>query len=207
MLRLKGPWTLAKGTRGLGQEECEAGAKVHKVTLILVSACLLGVDCRFDGRSCPEAALHKLAAQGYIVPFCPEVSGGLPTPRLPAEIERAYAGLDGNAVLDGQARVVASDGSDVTAQFVAGATGALDLAQRLDIRQAILKSHSPSCGVGEIHEGRFAGTLVRGDGVTAALLKRAGIRVTTEKDIRSPGSRAQDHVPEGLERPMCVTGV
>ena len=167
--------------------------------LILVSACLLGVDCRFDAQSCPEVTLRKLAAQGRVVPFCPEVFGGLPTPRRPAEIEKAHAGLDGSAVLEGQTRVVTSDGSDVTAHFVAGATGALALARHLGIRQAILKSHSPSCGVGQIHEGRFAGTLVPGDGVRAALLKGAGIQVTTERDMPSSGSRAQDcmsHDPE-----------
>jgi uncharacterized protein YbbK (DUF523 family) len=150
--------------------------------LILVSACLLGVDCRFDGQGCPEEKLNDLAARGRLVPICPEVSGGLPTPRLPAEVEDAHTGLDGNAVLDGRTRVVRSDGADVTAQFLAGARAALALAQRLGIQQAILKSDSPSCGVGQIHEGRFAGMLVPGDGVTAALLKRAGIQVITERD-------------------------
>jgi uncharacterized protein YbbK (DUF523 family) len=149
--------------------------------LIMVSACLLGVACRYDGQSCPEARLGDLAARGRVVPICPESSGGLPAPRLPAEIAEAHAGLDGNAVLEGLTRVVASDGTDVTAQFVAGARAALALAQSLGIRQAILKSNSPSCGVGRTYDGRFSGTLVNGDGVTAALLKRAGIEVLTER--------------------------
>jgi uncharacterized protein YbbK (DUF523 family) len=153
--------------------------------LILVSACLLGIDCRYDGQSNPDARLCALAAEGRAVPICPEVSGGLPTPRAPAEIEAADAGLDGKAVLEGRTRVVASDGTDVTDQFIAGAKAALALAQRLGTRQAILQSNSPSCGVGQIHEGRFASTLVPGVGVTAALLRQAGIKVHTEQDAPS----------------------
>jgi uncharacterized protein YbbK (DUF523 family) len=110
------------------------------------------------------------------------MSGGLSTPRLPAEIQGAHAGLDGSAVVQGLTRVVCIDGSDVTAQFLAGARAALDLTQRLGIRRAILKANSPSCGSGYIHEGMFAGRLVPGDGVTAALLKRAGIKVVTEEE-------------------------
>jgi uncharacterized protein YbbK (DUF523 family) len=151
--------------------------------LILVSACLLGVACRFDGESCPQVELRGLAAHGHVVPICPEVAGGLPTPRIPAEIEDAHTGLDGDAVLEGRTRVLLSDGTDVTAHFVAGAEVALALAQRLGVRRAILKSSSPSCGAGQIHEGVFAGTLVPGDGVTTALLKSAGIQVITEQDL------------------------
>jgi uncharacterized protein YbbK (DUF523 family) len=151
--------------------------------LILASACLLGVPCRYDGASCPERELLVLAARGRVVPICPEVAGSLNTPRLPAEIEGAFAGLDGNAVLRGQTRVLHGDGTDVTAQFLRGARIALRLAQRLGISRAVLKAGSPSCGVGGIHEGRFAGTLVPGDGVTAALLKGAGFQVITEQDL------------------------
>lgn len=154
----------------------------NEPVLILVSACLLGVTCRFDGLGCPEKRLLDLAAHGCTVPICPEVSGGLPIPRLPAEIKDAHAGLDGSAVLEGHTRVVCSDGTDVTEHLVSGARAALRLAQNLGIRRAVLKSKSPSCGVGRIHGGQFAGTLVPGDGVTAALLKRVGIQVTTEKD-------------------------
>lgn len=153
---------------------------IDKSDLILASACLLGVACRFDGQGCLENRLCDLAAAGRVVPICPEVAGGLPTPRLPAEIEGAHTGLDGSAVLDGRTRVVHSDGTDVTAQFVAGAEAALALAERLGIRQAIFKANSPSCGAKHIHEGLFAGTLVPGSGVTAALLKRAGIQVCSE---------------------------
>jgi uncharacterized protein YbbK (DUF523 family) len=149
--------------------------------LILVSACLLGVACRYDGQSCARAILGDVASHGRVVPLCPEVAGGLPTPRLPAEIEGAHQGLDGHAVLDGQTRVMRRDGVNVTPQFVAGAQTAYTLAQRLGIRRAILKANSPSCGVGCINEGQFAGTLVPGDGVTAAQLKRAGLEIFTEE--------------------------
>lgn len=150
---------------------------------ILVSACLLGVACRYDGESHPLAEVRGLAALGRVVPICPEVSGGLPTPRPPAEIENAHAGLDGAAVLEGRTRVILRDGTDVSAQFVAGAEAALALARRLGAVRAILKSRSPSCGAGEIHDGIFAGDLAPGDGVTTALLRHAGIHVITEQDL------------------------
>lgn len=156
---------------------------IPKRELILVSACLLGVTCRYDGQSCPDAELRDLAAHGCVVPICPEVAGSLPTPRPPAEIEHAAAGLDGAAVLDGQSRVVRSDGTDVSAQFITGARAALALAQKLGIQRAILKAFSPSCGVGRIPDGRFAGGLVTGDGVTAALLRRAGFELQSEADL------------------------
>ena len=145
--------------------------------LNLVSACLLGVACRFDGQSCPAPEVGDLATRGKLVAIRPEVAGGLPVPRLPAEIEKAAAGLDGGAVLEGRTRIVRSDGVDVTPEFIKGAEAALALARRLGIGRAILKADSPSCGMGRIHEGSFEGKLVPGDGVTAALLKRSGIQV------------------------------
>jgi len=153
----------------------------HELTL--VSACLLGIACRFDGQSCPNEKLTTLATRGEAVPICPEVAGGLPTPRLPAEISEAYAGLDGHALWDGRTRVLRSDGIDVTEQFKAGAQAALALARNLGIRRAILRANSPSCGSGSVHGGQFAGTLVPGDGVTAALLKRNNIQVITEEAL------------------------
>ena len=147
---------------------------------VLVSACLLGVPCRYDGGACLQPVLFPWLAWGRAVAICPEVAGGLPVPRLPAEIEGASTGLDGHDVLAGRTRVLRSDGLDVSAQFLAGAQAALDLTQELGIRQAVLKAHSPSCGAGTIYDGLFAGRLVTGDGVTAALLKRAGVEVVTE---------------------------
>ena len=144
--------------------------------LLLVSACLVGIPCQYDGGSCPHDQFQALATQGGVLPFCPEVAGGLPTPRPPAEIQ----GGDGHDVLEGQARVVNIEGKDVTAEFLAGAQKALRVARRWGIKEAILKARSPSCGVGRIYDGSFGGRLVEGDGVTAALLKREGIIVLAD---------------------------
>ena len=144
----------------------------------MVSACLVGIPCRYDGGSCPHDRLQALAAQGDVLLICPEVLGGLPTPRPPAEIR----GGNGGDVLQGQAQVVNIDGKDVTAEFLAGARKALRVAQRWDIKEAILKARSPSCGVGQIYDGSFSGRLVEGDGVTATLLKREGIIVRNEDE-------------------------
>ena len=145
---------------------------------LLVSACLVGIPCRYDGGSCPHDQLQALAAQGDVLPLCPEALGGLPTPRAPAEIR----GGDGGDVLEGQARVVNVEGKDVTTEFLAGAQKALRVARRWGIKAAILKARSPSCGVGQIHDGSFSGRLAEGDGVTAALLKREGIIVKSEEE-------------------------
>lgn len=149
-------------------------------SLLLVSACLVGIPRRYDGGSCPHDQLQALAARGDVLPICPEVSGGLPTPRPPAEIQ----GGDGSDVLDGQAQVVNIEGKDVTAEFLAGAQTALRIVQRWNIKEAILKARSPSCGVGQIYDGSFSGRLVERDGVTAALLKREGIIVKSEEEVR-----------------------
>jgi uncharacterized protein YbbK (DUF523 family) len=147
-------------------------------SLLLVSACLVGIPCRYDGDSCPDDQLQALVTQGKVLPLCPEVLGGLPTPRPPAEIQ----GGDGDDVLDGRARVVNIEGKDVTTEFLAGAQKALHIAQRWGIKEAVLKARSPSCGMGQIYDGSFSGRLVEGDGVTTALLKREGIAVKTEED-------------------------
>ncbi len=149
-------------------------------SLLLVSACLVGIPCQYNGDSCPHDQLQDLATQGGVLPFCPEVGGGLPTPRPPAEIQ----GGDGGDVLEGRAQVVNIEGKDVTAEFLAGARKALRVAQRWGIKEAILKARSPSCGVGRIYDGSFSGRLVEGDGVTAALLKREGIIVKNEEEVR-----------------------
>jgi uncharacterized protein YbbK (DUF523 family) len=113
------------------------------------------------------------------VPFCPEVAGGLPIPRPPAEI----VGGDGQAVLDRQARVLTIEGEDVTEAFLAGACQALETAQRLDIRQAVFKEDSPSCGCHRSYDGTFSGRRVPGQGVAAALLRRNGITVLSEEEL------------------------
>lgn len=136
---------------------------------ILVSACLLGVGCRYDGKSKPNKSIIELISQHNLIPFCPEVYGGLSTPRPPAEI------ADG--------LVKTSIGRDVTAEYKKGAEEALNIAKLFNCDMAILKERSPSCGNGEIYDGSFSGTLNSGDGITAALLKKNGIRVLGESDI------------------------
>ena len=140
---------------------------------ILVSACLIGVNCRYDGdNSCNENVVNRMKTD-ELVPVCPEEAGGLPTPRPPVEI----VGGDGNDVLDGKAKVLTADGEDKTEAFLKGARHALQLAQSQGATCVILKSRSPSCGCGTIYDGSFSGTLTSGDGVTTALLKRHGIKV------------------------------
>ncbi len=141
--------------------------------MILVSACLCGIHCRYDGSAKPDAELVELLQSGRVVPVCPEQLGGLATPRLSAEI----VGGDGAAVLAGNASVVSTAGDDVTAAFIKGATQTLQLARICRAERAILKANSPSCGCGAIYDGTFSGVLNAGDGVTAALLKQHGIPV------------------------------
>ena len=137
---------------------------------ILVSACLLGTLCRYDGASRPCGELARLEVLGHrLIPVCPEVMGGLPTPREPSEIR------------DG--RVVSRDGRDVTEAFWRGAQEAEKIARACGCECALLKERSPSCGSGTIYDGTFTGRRVPGDGVTAALLKANGIEVFGETEL------------------------
>ena len=144
----------------------------------LVSACLLGFPTAYDGDARFRVELIALAARGWVVPLCPEVAGGLPMPRPPAEI----VGGDGDDVLEGRARVVTVAGEDVTAVYLRGAECALAAAQRHGITTAILKQRSPACGSGCIYDGTHSGKLRGGQGVTAALLRRHGVEVCSEED-------------------------
>lgn len=147
---------------------------------ILVSRCLLGHRVRYDGGAHgPFDLLGVWQSEGRIVPLCPEVAGGLHTPRPPAEIP----GGQGGAVLDGRLPVLTDGGEDVTVAFVAGAEAALELIARHGIRLAVLKARSPSCGNRENYDGGFSGTRVPGEGVTAAALKRAGVAVFNETEL------------------------
>ncbi|MGC8875290.1 MAG: DUF523 domain-containing protein [Chloroflexia bacterium] len=157
------------------------------IALWLASACLLGCATRYDGGHCAFPALVEMAARGLVLPFCPEVAGGLPVPRPPAEC----CGGDGNGVLAGMARVRTAQGVDVTEAFLAGAERALSVVRRLGIRRAVLKESSPSCGVHWVHDGSFEGRLVSGCGVTTALLRRYGIDVCSEEEwLRVHGGSA-----------------
>ena len=138
---------------------------------ILVSACLLWEKVRYDGGDCRQGGvLQKWLEQGRLVALCPEVAGGLPVPRPPAEI--AAGG-----------RVLRQGGEDVTAAFVAGAERAVALCREHGIAMAILKEGSPSCGSHLINDGSFAGVKIAGEGVAAALLRRHGIRVFSERQL------------------------
>lgn len=146
---------------------------------VLVSACLLGSPVRYDGnhKLSGSGILQRWLAEGRVVSVCPEISGGLPVPRPPAEI---VSGAGGGNVLSGFAKVVDISNADVTAHFVSGARQALELAKVRGIRVAVLKEGSPSCGSGHIYDGTFSGSKVQGTGVCAALLQSAGVAVFTE---------------------------
>ena len=138
---------------------------------ILVSACLLGVRCRYDGKSKPHPAVERLLEQHTLIPVCGEILGGLPTPRVSAERQGE--------------RVVTADGCDVTAAYRRGAEEVLRLAERYGCKAAILKERSPSCGSGRIYDGTFTGTLTDGWGVTAELLRDHGICVIGESEAET----------------------
>ncbi|HBP49096.1 DUF523 domain-containing protein [Pseudomonas sp. FSL R10-0056] len=147
---------------------------------VLVSRCLLGHRVRYDGgASGPYALLAQWQAEGRVIALCPEVAGGLPTPRAAAEIP----GGQGVEVLAGKAAVITTEGEDVTEAFVSGARQALALVERHGIRIAILKANSPSCGNRLTYDGSFRGVKVEGQGVTAALLTRAGVQVFSELEL------------------------
>lgn len=148
------------------------------VVMKLVSACLLGVNCNFEGKNWQNPQLIKEFAKGELFPICPEVLGGLAVPRVPSEIQ----GGDGSDVLEGKASVVNLQGIDVTDEFMIGAYDALKIAQAIGAKEALLIEKSPSCGCGIIFDGSFTGKFKEGDGVTAALLKKNGIKVTCIKE-------------------------
>ncbi len=148
---------------------------------ILVSACLLGNKVRYDANDVPTESklLDKWQAEGRLIAFCPEVAGGLTVPRLPAEIQSD----DGNAVLDRTAKVLDNQGNDVSENFINGANKALEAALSNNIKVAILKSKSPSCGSSFIYDGTFSSIQKVGQGVTTALLERNGIKVFSDLEI------------------------
>ena len=137
---------------------------------VLVSACLLGVACNHIAEGRPVPAVAALAASRGLIPVCPEVAGGLPTPRPAAEL-----GADG--------RVTIASGEDVTGFYERGAAHAVAVARAAGVERAVLKARSPSCGCHEIYDGTHRRVLVQGEGVTAAALRRAGIDVISEEDL------------------------
>jgi uncharacterized protein YbbK (DUF523 family) len=146
---------------------------------VLVSACLAGRACRFDGTASDDDEVGRLVAEGRAILVCPEADGGLGTPRPPAEI----VGGTGRDVLEGRARVVTNEGVDVTQAYVRGAHIALEAARRGGAATAILKARSPSCGKDRVYDGTFTRSLVSGQGVTAALLEANGIEVISDEEL------------------------
>ena len=138
---------------------------------LLVSACLMGDNVKYNGGN-NKIDLSRLQEEYGLIPFCPEIEGGLPTPRAPSEI-----------ISKNPLKLVDINGKDVTKQFQTGAQKALELAQKLSIKKALLKSNSPSCSSSMIYDGTFSSTLIKGDGVTSALLKENGIEVFDENSI------------------------
>ncbi|MDD5178277.1 MAG: DUF523 domain-containing protein [Candidatus Nanoarchaeia archaeon] len=137
--------------------------------MIIVSACLAGIKCNYKGESKPNQKIIDLVKQGKAIPVCPEQLGGLITPRNPAEQK--------------DDKVFTKDGIDVTTQFKRGAEEVLKLAKSCNAKKAILKQRSPSCGSGQIYDGTFSKRIIKGDGVTAALLKKNNILVFSEENF------------------------
>lgn len=137
--------------------------------IVIVSACLAGVRCRYDGAEKPCAKVVSLVKKGKAIPVCPEQLGGLPTPRVVAERRGE--------------KVVRKDGVDVTTKFNQGAQEALKIAKMVGAKKAILKARSPSCGSGQTYDGTFTGNLINRDGVFAQLCKDKGLEVLTEEEI------------------------
>ncbi len=130
---------------------------------ILISACLVGLNCKYDGGNNETPKLMELMKEYDFIPVCPEQLGGLKTPRPGAERK--------------EDKVITKDGTDVTKEYQKGAEEVLRLAKKLGVKKAILKSRSPSCGCGEIEDGTFTHHMTEGDGVTAELLKKNGIEI------------------------------
>ncbi|MBZ9569703.1 DUF523 domain-containing protein [Patescibacteria group bacterium] len=140
-----------------------------KRKIILCSACLLGIKCRYDGKSKTNKKIIELSKKEILIPVCPEQLGGLATPREPAEQK--------------ERKVITKSGKDITQSFKKGAKQVLKLAKLLGIKEAILKQRSPSCGCGQIYDGTFSDKVIKGNGITTALLKRNGIKVISEEGL------------------------
>nr|MDH3097996.1 DUF523 domain-containing protein [Bacillus velezensis] len=147
--------------------------------MILVSSCLGGIECRYNGSHAASEKIRRLVEEKKAVMVCPELLGGFTTPREPAEI----IGGTGEDVLNGTAKIVTASGEDVTALYMDGAEKTLAYAKEIGAATVILKENSPSCGSGFIYDGTFSGKKILGDGITSALLKRAGRRVLSEDEL------------------------
>ena len=141
--------------------------------MILVSACLVGINCKYSGGNNYNQKIFNLVKEGKAIPICPEQLGGLNTPRKPVELK----------VINGKRYAIDNEGNDLTENFERGALEVLNLAKTLNINKAILQPRSPSCGVNKIYSGNFDNKLVDGNGILAELLKQNGIDVLTPNEI------------------------
>ncbi|HBJ01561.1 MAG TPA: DUF523 domain-containing protein [Lysinibacillus sp.] len=147
--------------------------------MILISACLAGLNVRYNGTNCIDDRVQKLVLEKKAITVCPELMGGFSTPREPAEI----VGGNGEDVLDGKATVIERSGRDVTELYIKGAYATLQKALEVGTTQVVLKENSPSCGSAAIYNGEFNGMKIVGEGVTTALLRRNNIVVLSEVDV------------------------
>lgn len=150
--------------------------------MIIVSACLLGENCKYSGGNNKSENVIKYLEDKEYVLVCPEQLGGLSTPRNPSEII-TYGNKDGNDVLSGCTKVLSNKGIDVTKNFIQGAEETLKIAKEHNAKTAILKAGSPSCGYKKIYDGTFLGNKIQGMGVTAAILNKENIALLDEDDI------------------------
>ena len=141
--------------------------------MILVSACLVGINCKYNGGNNYNEKIFNMVKEGQAIPICPEQLGGLPTPRDAAEIK----------IIEGQKYVITKNNNDITKNFQIGAEEILNLAKKLKIKKAILQARSPSCGLGKIYNGNFEKKLIDGNGILAQLLVENGIEVISSEDI------------------------
>ena len=143
--------------------------------MYIVSSCLAGINCRYDGKNHLNKDILDLVNKGEAIPLCPEILGGLETPRIPCEIIGK----------DEFKKVINKNGLDLTKEFLNGANKVLEVCKTLNVNKVILKSKSPSCGCGEIYDGTFGGNLIKGNGLTADLLIKNNIKVYNEKNFKN----------------------
>ncbi|SDH12264.1 DUF523 domain-containing protein [Halanaerobium congolense] len=142
--------------------------------MYIVSSCLAGINCRYDGGNNLNEKVIKLVKEGKAIPVCPEMLGGLKIPRVPAEIVKNE---------DGKRKVINKNGEDVTTEFIKGAMKTVAIAKILEADKAVMKKNSPSCGYGKIYDGTFSNSLVEGNGITIELLIENGVEIITVDDL------------------------
>lgn len=146
--------------------------------MYLISACLCGVNCKYNGANNYNEKCNELFISGKAVLICPEQLGGLTTPRISSELQ-----ANAKDVIEGNGKVITNEGLDVTREFIKGAKEVVEIAKKLHISAAILKEGSPSCGVNFVYDGSFNGNKVKGKGITTEMLNEIGIKTLSEKDL------------------------